>query len=109
MTLYAAASLELLRELTHQPMEGQPADQQLGGLSEPTDLPERNSTRAEAVASKTAAVALPRRRRRPGGRRTASQTLLGWQEEGEAEGEAGKQQGAEWHRGHRTKNGSATM
>jgi len=56
MTLYAAASLELLRELTHQPMEGQPADQRLGGLSEPTGLPERNSTRAEVVASKTAAA-----------------------------------------------------
>ena len=47
--LEAQVSLELLRNLTHQPLEGEAANQQGSGLLEPTDLPQRYGTRAEAV------------------------------------------------------------
>ena len=42
-------NLEVLRNFTDKPLEGQLADEELGRLLVPTDLAERDGTRPEAV------------------------------------------------------------
>ena len=43
------AYLEVLRNFTNKPLEGQLADEELGRLLVPTDLAERDGTRPEAM------------------------------------------------------------
>ena len=43
------AYLEVLRNFTNKPLEGQRADEELGRLLVPTDLAESDGTRPEAV------------------------------------------------------------